>query len=94
MRAAATGGFGFGFEKHTAQFDQRIAAQDRREEQPVRLQRPPDLDQGARQIVDPVQRQCRSDQIERAIGKGQKFFIRHDRRDRRRCAGAAQQRFR
>ena len=55
MRAGPAGGFRLGFQECAAKFDQRIAAEHRGEKQPVRLQRPADLDQGAGQVVDPVQ---------------------------------------
>ena len=45
---------------------ERKAAEERRQKQPVRLQQPPRLDEKPRQIVDPMQRKRRDDQIERA----------------------------
>jgi len=58
-----------------AQFAQRIATEERREKQAVRLQRGSNLDQRARQVVDMMQREQRDDQIEASAGQRQALDI-------------------
>ena len=62
---------------------QRLAAEERGEQKTVRLQREAQLDQRAGQIVDPVQRERRDDQVERAVPRtadasGSSTTLRHD----------------
>ncbi len=57
------------------QLVQRPPAQRDADEQAVRLQRPADLDQRAGQIVDPVQRQRRDDEVERPVGERQRLLV-------------------
>ena len=45
------------------------------DEQAIRLQDAPDLDQRTWQVVHPVQRQRRNDQVERRVRERQGFFI-------------------
>ena len=57
--------FGFGRGKGLPQFGQRIAADHRRQQQPVRLQRAADLRQHAGQIVDELEGERGDREIER-----------------------------
>jgi hypothetical protein len=59
-----------------AQTREAAGAGECAEEQPVRLQRPPDQRQRARQVVDAVERTGRDDEVEGGIGKGQPILIR------------------
>ena len=61
---------GLGLREGLAQLGQRVAAEQRRQEQAVRLERAADLHQRARQVVDELQRQRRDDEIERAVANG------------------------
>ena len=58
-----------------AQFGEAVAADQRRQQQAVGLERAADLDQRARQIIHKLQRQRRHHQIERAIGERQGLFV-------------------
>ena len=60
-----------GLREGLAQFGQRVAAEQRGEQQAVGLERAADLDERAGQIVDELQRQRRDDEIERAVGERQ-----------------------
>ena len=64
-----------GLREGFAQFGEAVAADQRRQQQTVRLERAADLDQRAGQVVDKLQRQRRDDQIERAIGERQGLFV-------------------
>ncbi len=78
--------FRFRLQQGLAQFGQGRAAQDRADEQTIRLQRPPRLDQGSDQVIGPVQRQGRHHQVQRGVGQRQGFLVQHQAR-----AGAARQ---
>ena len=65
----------FGLREGFAQFGEAVAADQRRQQQAVRLQRAADLDQRAGQIIDELQRQRRHDQIERAVGERQGLLV-------------------
>src|SRR4029450_1609294 len=58
------------------------AANERRQQQPVGLERAPDLHQRARQVVDELQRQCRRNEVERSVAKWQRLLVAHDRERR------------
>lgn len=60
-----------GFDEGLPKLGQGRAAKQGAEEQAVRLQTSPDLDQRTRQIVDEMQAQARHDEIERGFGEGQ-----------------------
>jgi hypothetical protein len=64
-----------GLREGLAQFVQRLAADQRRQKQAVRLQRAADLDQRARQVIHKLQRQRRDHEIERAFGERQGFLV-------------------
>ena len=64
--------------KSLAQLPERAAAQHAGEEEPVRLQDAPDLDQRARQIVHPVQAHRAQHEIEGAGRKRQSFLVGDD----------------
>ena len=74
--------FGFGFEKGAAQFDERVASEQRPEKQAVRPESSADLDEGAGQIVRPVQREAGRDQVERVLGEREAFVVGDHRRQR------------
>ena len=65
--------FGFRRGKGLPQLGQRIAADHRRQQQPVRLQRAADLRQHAGQIVDELERERRDGEIERFRLQRQRF---------------------
>ena len=65
----------FGDRQALAQFGQRVAAQDRRHQQPVGFERAPHLDQRAGQIVDCLQREQRDGEVEAALGDGQPLEV-------------------
>ena len=60
--------------KALAKFVKRIAADHRRQQQPVRLQRAADLREDAGQIIDELQRERGYDEIERFLLKRQNFL--------------------
>ena len=66
---------GLGRGEGLAQLDQGVAADERGEEQPVRLERAPDLHQRARQIVDELQRERGDHEIERGVAERQRFLV-------------------
>ena len=70
---------GLGRGERLAQLGQAFAADHRRQEQPVRLERAADLDQRARQVVDELQRQRRHHEIERAVAERQRLLVGDDR---------------
>ena len=65
--------FGFGRGERLPQLGQRIAADHRRQQQPVGLQRAADLRQHAGQIVDELKGERRDDEIERFRLQRQRF---------------------
>ena len=67
-------------EQRGAQLDERIAAEHRGQQQPVRLQRPAQLNERARQIGGPVQHQIAGDQVEARIAKRQQLGVDGDSR--------------
>ena len=60
-----------------AQLRQGLPAEDRPDEESVGLQRLPDLDQGAHEVVGPVQVQQRDHEVEAGVGEGQALLVRH-----------------
>ena len=82
MRARAAGLLSLRREQGLTQLMQGTAAERGAEEEPVRRQRPPDLDQRAGQVVDPMQRQPRDDEIEGCVSERQQILVASDRRAR------------
>ena len=85
-RRHAAFAFGFRRRKGLPQLGQRIAADHRRQQQPVRLQRAADLRQHARQVVDELQRQRGDREVERIGRQRQRFGFKLGQRDARRSA--------
>ena len=79
-RRGAAGQCRLGLGQRLAQFRQRAERRQARQQQPVRTQREAQLDQRARQVVDPVQRQARHHQIEAARRERQELLVRRHRR--------------
>ena len=75
-----------------AQFGKTIAADQRRQQQAVRLERAADLDQRAGQVVDELQRQRGHHEIERAVGERQAPPRRRPRAMNRRARPSARRR--
>ena len=72
--------FGLGRGKGLPQLGQRVAADHRRQQQPVGLQRAADLREHAGQIVDELQRQRGDDEVERLRLQRQRLAIGRARR--------------
>ena len=65
----------FRLQERRAQLEQGLAAQHRREQQAVRLERLPDLDQRARQVVHPMKAERAHHEIERIRADRQPFLV-------------------
>ena len=71
--------FGLGLRKRLSQFGERIAADHRRQQQPIRPQRTPDLGERTRQIVDELKGERGDRKIERFRRQPQRFgFVRFE----------------
>src|SRR5271157_2056662 len=75
----AAGDLGLGLGQRVPQRLQRAEHGNAGEQQPVRPQRLPQLDQAAGQVVDPMQRHRRHRQVETPRREGQPFLIGNDR---------------
>lgn len=87
--AEAAGCLDFGGGQMGAQLGQGVARKHRGQQQAIGTQGAAHLDQGAGQVIRPVQGQRRDDQVEAGLGKRQVFLIGDDRGGKGR--GAARQ---
>ena len=83
-RRGAAGHLGLRGDQAGAQLRQRRPAEERAEEHAVGLQGPADLDERAGQVVDPVQRQWRDDQVDGPVLERQALLVDHRARRGRR----------
>ena len=77
-RRGAAGHLRFGLGEGLAQFVQRLAADERGEEEAVRPQRAANLDERARQVVRPLQGEQRDDEVEACRREGQRLRVADD----------------
>ena len=62
-------------EQRGAQLVERVAAEQRGQQQAIGLQGAADLHQRARQVVDELQGEARDDEVERMVAKGQRLLV-------------------
>ena len=77
-----------GGQKRRPQLVERVAAEQRGQHQPVRLQGAPRLDQRARRVVGEVQRQGRDDEVHAVVAERQGLLVGDDAepaRGKKRC---------
>ena len=76
---------GLGLDQRPAQLLKRAPAEGRAHEQPVGVQRAPDLDQRAGEIVDAVERQPRDHEAEAGVPERQQILVADDGGPRAEC---------
>ena len=78
--AGAAGLLEIGFSQGQAQFVQGGAAQERSQKQAIGFEGAANLDEGPDQIIDPMQRQCRDDEVGGRVQERLGFLVEHDSR--------------